>query len=273
MREKKTLAWASVSHFFIDFLCAWLITHQLIENGSWFFLLFLYNFLAFAAQLPLGILLDALCTQRMAGRAGAMGRLLQGNARLITAGTGCLFCGAALLPGIGHLPLVLLCGTGNAMFHVGTGSDLLERSEGKSWPSGLFVSTGAVGIFAGALVPLSDGGRTAAGCILILLCMLLFLVCRRSPCPGMHGNSTEHAGHPVRIMPKTSRESRRRVRTADLCTVPWISARLYRDGRGNAASAVLFCVCSDLPVSSRICPQKKAGKEDSGLKEEEEGWL
>ena len=148
MREKKTLAWASVSHFFIDFLCAWLITHQLIENGSWFFLLFLYNFLAFAAQLPLGILLDALCAQRMAGRAGAMGRLLQDNARLITAGTGCLFCGAALLPGIGHLPLVLLCGAGNAMFHVGTGSDLLEKSEGKAWPSGLFVSTGAVGIFA-----------------------------------------------------------------------------------------------------------------------------
>lgn len=101
MREKKTLAWASVSHFFIDFLCAWLITHQLIENGSWFFLLFLYNFLAFAAQLPLGILLDALCAQRMAGRAGAMGRLLQDNARLITAGTGCLFCGARCCRGLG----------------------------------------------------------------------------------------------------------------------------------------------------------------------------
>lgn len=193
MREKKTLAWASVSHFFIDFLCAWLITHQLIENGSWFFLLFLYNFLAFAAQLPLGILLDALCAQRMAGRAGAMGRLLQDNARLITAGTGCLFCGAALLPGIGHLPLVLLCGAGNAMFHVGTGSDLLEKSEGKAWPSGLFVSTGAVGIFAGALVPLSEGGRILAGCILILLCALLFLVCRRCHGTGMHGNSAEHA--------------------------------------------------------------------------------
>lgn len=193
MREKKTLAWASVSHFFIDFLCAWLITHQLIENGSWFFLLFLYNFLAFAAQLPLGILLDALCAQRMAGRAGAMGRLLQDNARLITAGTGCLFCGAALLPGIGHLPLVLLCGAGNAMFHVGTGSDLLEKSEGKAWPSGLFVSTGAVGIFAGALVPLSEGGRILAGCILILLCALLFLVCRRCHGTGMRGNSAEHA--------------------------------------------------------------------------------
>ena len=153
----------------------------------------MYNFLAFAAQLPLGILLDALCAQRMAGRAGAMGRLLQDNARLITAGTGCLFCGAALLPGIGHLPLVLLCGAGNAMFHVGTGSDLLEKSEGKAWPSGLFVSTGAVGIFAGALVPLSEGGRILAGCILILLGALLFLVCRRCHGTGMHGNSAEHA--------------------------------------------------------------------------------
>ena len=76
MRKMKILAWASVSHFFIDFLCAWLITHQLIENGSWFFLLFLYNFLAFAAQLPLGILLDALSTRRMTDRAGAVGSLL-----------------------------------------------------------------------------------------------------------------------------------------------------------------------------------------------------
>ena len=99
MRKMKILAWASVSHFFIDFLCAWLITHQLIENGSWFFLLFLYNFLAFAAQLPLGILLDALSTRRMTDRAGAVGSLLYENYRLITAGTGCLFCGAALLGG------------------------------------------------------------------------------------------------------------------------------------------------------------------------------
>ena len=193
MRKMKILAWASVSHFFIDFLCAWLITHQLIENGPWFFLLFLYNFLAFAAQLPLGILLDALSTRRMTDRAGAVGSLLYENYRLITAGTGCLFCGAALLPGIGHLPLVLLCGAGNAMFHVGTGSDLLERSEGKAWPSGLFVSTGAAGIFAGALVPLSDGGRAAAGCILILLCALLLRVCRRSPDTDKHWNFTEQA--------------------------------------------------------------------------------
>ena len=80
MKKMKILAWASVSHFFIDFLCAWLITHQLIENGSWFFLLFLYNFLAFAAQLPLGILLDALSTRRMTDRAGAVGSLAASSA-------------------------------------------------------------------------------------------------------------------------------------------------------------------------------------------------
>ena len=245
-------------------------------------------------------------------------------------------------------------------------------------PSGLFVSTGAVGIFAGALVPLSEGGRILAGCILILLCALLFLVCRRCHGTGMHGNSAEHAavlprdrggltggfflpaaclvlvvvlrsfdgllfsfdwndgqrtgvlltcmiflgkclggfaadwmgslwasvcslgaaavllafsGFPAAglsgvlffnmTMPvtlyelyrRTSREFRRRVRTAYLCTVPGISACLYRNDRGDEASAVLFCVCSDLPVPSRICSQKKAGKEDSGLKEEEVGWL
>ena len=28
MRKMKILAWASVSHFFIDFLCAWLITQN-----------------------------------------------------------------------------------------------------------------------------------------------------------------------------------------------------------------------------------------------------
>ena len=82
MRKMKILAWASVSHFFIDFLCAWLITHQLIENGPWFFLLFLYNFLAFAAQLPLGILLDALSTRRMTDRAGAVGSLYELYRRL-----------------------------------------------------------------------------------------------------------------------------------------------------------------------------------------------
>ena len=60
MRQGKGLIWASVTHFIVDFICAWMIFSKIPGNGPWYLELLLYNFLAFAGQLPLGLLIDHL---------------------------------------------------------------------------------------------------------------------------------------------------------------------------------------------------------------------
>lgn len=94
----------------------------------------LYNALAFAMQLPLGMFLDRrpvplrLCL-------AVSGALLLGGVALLVAG-----CNAAA---------VSVACLGNALFHVSAGKHLLETRDGASGPQGLFISTGALGLTAG----------------------------------------------------------------------------------------------------------------------------
>ena len=82
-------------HFLVDGVCAWaMLGHLGGDYGG----LLVYNFCAFALQLPLGAVLD-----RLGGR----------QAPLLFAGTGCLLTvlGALLHPAV--------LGLGNALFHIG----------------------------------------------------------------------------------------------------------------------------------------------------------
>ena len=94
-----------------------------------------YNALAFALQFPLGVALDA------------RPRLVKGtfvaSLAMTLAGVGFCACGAW-----GEAALVLAC-VGNALFHLSAGKSVLDAHEGKGGPIGLFISTGALGLFAG----------------------------------------------------------------------------------------------------------------------------
>lgn len=106
-----------------------------------------YNALAFALQFPLGVALDA----RPRWVKGA----LVASLALTLAGVGLCACGCAgdgaarvrALP-LGSAALVLAC-VGNALFHLSAGKTVLDAHEGKGGPIGLFISTGALGLFAG----------------------------------------------------------------------------------------------------------------------------
>ena len=97
----------------------------------------LYNALAFALQLPLGVLLDA--RPRL-----VRGGFLVGTC-LVSAATFAAACGAN---GWGVLSAVCI---GNAFFHLTAGKHVLESHGGRSGPIGLFISTGALGLLAGQL--------------------------------------------------------------------------------------------------------------------------
>lgn len=134
MRPKELRLWTySAGHFWVDFSCALLMFSHLSGTGEWALCALLYNFCAFALQMPIGLLADRLDGWRR------------------TAVLGCVLTAAGwtLVP----LPLAaaVITGLGNACFHVGGGIRVLRDGGDRAAPLGIFVSPGAFGIYFGAL--------------------------------------------------------------------------------------------------------------------------
>ncbi|MGI5884361.1 MAG: hypothetical protein ACOX83_05260 [Candidatus Spyradocola sp.] len=144
-RSARLIAY-SAAHFFVDFACALLLLGLDRRAGPAVFLA--YNYCAFALQMPFGILADR----------------LDKNAGL--AALGCALVAAAFALPAAPLALALVAGVGNALFHVGGGVDVLCDSGGRVSPLGIFVSPGALGLFAGAALA---GSFPPAGAVLLLL--------------------------------------------------------------------------------------------------------
>ena len=150
----RTAVW-SVLHFLVDMVCAWAMYAFFCAGNYESFLI--YNFCAFALQLPLGVLLDL---------------YRQKHPELPTL---CAAVGVAItVTGAFLHPAIL--GTGNALFHTGAGVDVIAEDfslnrQGKYL--GIFVAPGAIGLYAGMLLgkkldhPLI--GLTAGICMLLLL--------------------------------------------------------------------------------------------------------
>ena len=98
----------SAVHFLVDFACIFLITSYL-PVSDWLFYALLYNFCAFALQLPLGIWADLRQKQ------------------MPFAVLGCVFVALAFFLVL-LLPLAgcVLAGVGNGFFHVGGGVTVLR---------------------------------------------------------------------------------------------------------------------------------------------------
>ena len=123
----------SVTHFLVDFACAFLMFRSIAQTPYWYLCILLYNFCAFAMQMPLGILADKL------------------NRNYILAIIGCILVGLAY--GFPPIPVVaaVAAGIGNSLFHLGGGIDVLNISKHGSSALGVFVSPGAWGIYFGAI--------------------------------------------------------------------------------------------------------------------------
>ena len=177
----------STAHFLVDLCCIFLETAYLLpgagDRRAWLWCVLVYNFFAFACQLPAGIFGDR---QKKPWLLAGSGCFLVAAAYLMTAA--CLKTGAWILPGsgqlpgspasgaAGRLPLLLLisavAGIGNSCFHVGGGIDLLRRSGGKAAIPGIFVSTGAFGVWLGPVLAAKQSARAfglLSGCALMIL--------------------------------------------------------------------------------------------------------
>ena len=171
MDKARVTAVYSAAHFAVDLSCAFLVLRFGKDGGQWLEAVLLYNFCAFALQMPLGLLTDRF-----------------GNGKAFSA-AGCLLVAAAwLLRGM-PTGLCVTAGIGNALFHIGGGHDVLALNQRRAGQLGVFVSPGAFGLFLGGLLsrsafpvwPVLAGMVLAAGAILLLI-------------PGLPGSEVSFGG-------------------------------------------------------------------------------
>ena len=134
--NKKIVSIYSIIHFVVDLACAILVSNfvaqKMGQGTNLFIAILIYNFFAFAMQFPIGIIADKV------------------NKNAICSAIGCLLVAISFAFANFGIIACLIAGIGNAMFHVGGGIDILNISDKKASLSGIFVSTGAMGIFLGS---------------------------------------------------------------------------------------------------------------------------
>lgn len=148
--RKQILTLHTISHAFTDMACAALIgriASAYLTDGLVFAVIVLYDFAAFCLQLPFGMLLDKRPDLKRKYFAGS-GMHLIAIAMIVFAAGGDLFLHKTVIASV----LAAAAGVGNALFHIGTGVDTLEHSGWpvKAAPVGIFVSSGALGLYLGS---------------------------------------------------------------------------------------------------------------------------
>ena len=156
-----TLVYA-FAHFAVDLGCAYGSFSACSGDPTAFLL---YNFCAFALQMPLGLLADALGHNRRFALLGAL-----------------LVVGICCLPSFG-LPGAAVLGLGNGLFHIGGGLDVLNLSGDRAAPLGVFVSPGAWGVWLGTVLGKGHVPVWPVLALLLLACAGMLLI-RPGRLPG-----------------------------------------------------------------------------------------
>ena len=174
-KEVTTFAFA-LCHFVVDFACVstmlCAVSRVLGEFGqdSLEFValsILLYDIVAFTLQLPVGIVLDKLDKNSYAA---LLSYALVGAGVLIS-----LFPVALL-----EWPAILLLAIGNALFHSAGGLSVLNISQKHAGPSGIFIATGAIGVFLGTQSAQMERLQIAFSLLVLLfLCALITLVVQK----------------------------------------------------------------------------------------------
>lgn len=142
-KTRKVTGIYAIAHFFVDFVCAYAVFSG-FAGGAIGFLL--YNFCAFALQMPMGVFMD----QRENGDNWKFAIL------------GILMTAVMLLPKSFGIWGCVILGIGNGFFHVAGGLDVMNLSE-KAAPLGVFVSPGALGLYFGTILGKRAASAAAAG--------------------------------------------------------------------------------------------------------------
>lgn len=171
--SKKQFSLYCLGHFWVDFSCALLLFTHLRRGGQWLLCVLLYNFCAFALQMPIGLLADLL------------------NRNSCVAAFGCALAALGWAFTGSPIPAAILAGVGNGCFHVGAGCDVLKAK--KSAALGVFISPGALGVYLGTLLgkAASVSGWIAVAGLLCLGALPVLL--------DLHRGGLDSKNGPVRV--------------------------------------------------------------------------
>ncbi len=151
----------SVLHMLVDGMCAMAMFGTFLSGRDGYYFLLLYNFCAFALQMPLGVVLDYLCL-----------KLADQKERLPF-----FFAAAGVLcTGIGAVTHPVVLGIGNALFHIGGGVGTIYEDRAKAWRGkglGVFVAPGALGLYLGTQI----AGSGIESIAFPFVCLLMLLLC------------------------------------------------------------------------------------------------
>lgn len=173
MKNKSMIIPYSLSHFLVDFACASFMFQHVYGTSKWYILVILYNFCAFALQMPIGLLVD------------------KWNKNAIAAAAGCLSVALAYITMSFAYPSVILLGIGNALFHVGGGTDVLNSSTEKASMLGVFVSPGAFGIYFGTMLGKQGKVSTMLFLLVLLIAAVIILLWDYMPTKSFVSNNVE----------------------------------------------------------------------------------
>lgn len=157
MVRKPMLSIYSVAHAVVDFSCAFLVYRTMLDAPDLGMCLLLYNFCAFALQMPVGLLADGW------------------NRNGVVAAVGCVLVACAYLPVLPAAAAAVTAGVGNGLFHVGGGLDVLNDSGERAAALGIFVSPGAFGLYLGGILG-RDGDVHAVWPVALLLVMAALIL-------------------------------------------------------------------------------------------------
>lgn len=162
----------SILHLLVDGVCALAMFGSFLLEEEGYFLMLIYNFCAFALQMPLGILLDMLELRK-----GKRGRGPDPALWAAVAGV--------LLTTAGALTHPAVLGMGNALFHVGGGVGCIREDNAGGWKGrglGVFVAPGAMGLYLGTLSARYGAGEAwllGSGVLMAVLCGGMICLGRR----------------------------------------------------------------------------------------------
>lgn len=157
-------------HLLVDSICALAMFGNFMRGENEQFCFLLYNFCAFALQMPFGVLQDML------------NLWYKDKKQEFSL---CFALIGVTLTILGVITHPILLGIGNALFHVGGGVGTIQEDEAKGWNGkglGVFVAPGAFGLYLGT-VAAKDGfwreGFVAAVCLVIVLAIMAGVLHRR----------------------------------------------------------------------------------------------
>lgn len=154
----------SVLHFLVDGICAYAMFGHFAGHENRYLHILLYNFCAFALQMPFGVVLDRLNERRST-------KWYQPTFLFAVLGVALTCIGALMHP--------VVLGIGNALFHLGGGVGTIYEDEAKDRKGrglGVFVAPGALGLYMGTLLAKNSETQSLIWIVPVLVAVSLCVV-------------------------------------------------------------------------------------------------